>query len=262
MVFGLALVLALVFGMASTAFGANGGNFILGSLNNSATAITKLTGTVGGNPALRVSNPSTATGSTALDLQVATGKAPMKVNRTTKVTNLNADAVDGRDGSALLANNQVRADGTQTSSFIQDFTAASFTSIASKTFSAPSNGFVMITGSVSAEEDCSLSGIGNLFYGLSVDGTPVTADPGAYELSYPVECATATEINVGDSGAATAVVAVNAGTHTISLNAAEQGTGSFIYGRSVTSVFVPTGSADATPTVTTTKEAPASQNRN
>ena len=259
---GLAVILALVVGVASTAFGANGGNFILGSLNNSATAITKLTGTVGGGPALQVSNPSTATGSTALDLQVATGKAPMKVNRTTKVTNLNADAVDGRDGSTLLANNQVRADGTQTSSFIQDFTAASFTSIASKTFSAPSNGFVMITGSVSAEEDCSLSGIGNLFYGLSVDGTPVTADPGPYELSYPVQCATATEINVGDSGAATAVVAVNAGSHTISLNAAEQGTGSFIYGRSVTSVFVPTGSADATPTVTTSKEAPASQNRN
>jgi hypothetical protein len=65
---GLALMLALVFGMASTAFGANGGNFILGSLNNTATAITKLTGSVGGGPALQVSNPSTATNSTALDL--------------------------------------------------------------------------------------------------------------------------------------------------------------------------------------------------
>jgi hypothetical protein len=170
--------------------------------------------------------------------------------------------VDGRNGTTLLANNQVRADGTQTSSPIQDFTASDPTSIASKTFSAPSNGFVMITGSVSAEEDCSLSGKGNLFYGLSVDGTPVTAFPVAYELSYPVECATATEIDIGDSGAATAVVAVNAGTHTISLDAIEQGTGSFIFGRSVTSVFVPTGSADATPTVTTSTDAPANQNRN
>src|SRR5215216_6847670 len=98
---GLALMLALIFGVASTAFGANGGNFILGSLNNTATAITKLTGTVGGGPALQVSNPSTATGSTALDLQVATGKAPMKVNRTTKVTNLNSDQVDGKSANAL-----------------------------------------------------------------------------------------------------------------------------------------------------------------
>src|SRR5215218_7417443 len=97
MVFGLALVIGLVVGVTSVAFGANGGNFILGSLNNTATAITKLTGTVGGGPALQVSNPSTATGSTALDLQVASGKAPMKVNRTTKVTNLNADKVDGKD---------------------------------------------------------------------------------------------------------------------------------------------------------------------
>src|SRR5215216_5138854 len=101
MVFGLALLLALVFGMASTAFGINGGNFILGSLNNPATAITKLTGTVGGGPARQVSNPSTVTGSTALDLQVATGKAPMKVNRTTKVTNLNSDQVDGKSANAL-----------------------------------------------------------------------------------------------------------------------------------------------------------------
>jgi hypothetical protein len=98
---GSALIVALVFGMASTAFGANGGNFILGSLNNTATAITKLTGTVGGGPALQVSNPSTNTGSTALDLQVATGKAPMKVNSSTKVTNLNADKLDGQDSSTI-----------------------------------------------------------------------------------------------------------------------------------------------------------------
>src|ERR671912_816271 len=100
-VVGVAIMLGLIFGVATSAFGANGGNFILGSLNNTATAITKLTGTVGGGPALQVSNPSTATGSTALDLQVATGKAPMKVNSGTKVANLNSDKVDGLDASQL-----------------------------------------------------------------------------------------------------------------------------------------------------------------
>ena len=98
---GLAVIVALTVGVASAAFGANASHFILGSLNNTATAITKLTGTVGGGPALQVSNPSTATGSTALDLQVASGKAPMKVNRTTKVTNLNSDKLDGLDASQL-----------------------------------------------------------------------------------------------------------------------------------------------------------------
>src|SRR5918995_6748841 len=112
MVFGLALVIGLVVGVTSVAFGANGGNFILGSLNNTATAITKLTGTVGGGPALQVSNPSTATGSTALDLQVATGKAPMKVNRTTKVTNLNADRLDGKDSTQLAPILRSQQDGT------------------------------------------------------------------------------------------------------------------------------------------------------
>jgi hypothetical protein len=101
---GLAVLAGLVFGMASTALGANGGNFILGSLNNTATAITKLTGTVGGGPALHVSNPSTTTGSRALDLQVATGKAPMKVNSSTKVANLNADRLDNRDASQIGVN--------------------------------------------------------------------------------------------------------------------------------------------------------------
>jgi hypothetical protein len=87
--------------VAGAAFGTNGGKFILGSLNNTATAITKLTGTVGGGPALQVSNPSTATGSTALDLQVATGKAPMKVNSNAQVANLNSDKLDGLDASQL-----------------------------------------------------------------------------------------------------------------------------------------------------------------
>ena len=100
-VVGVAIMLGLIFGVATSAFGANGGNFILGSLNNTATAITKLTGTVGGGPALQVSNPSTVTGSTALDLQVATGKAPMKVNSATKVANLNSDQVDGKSANAL-----------------------------------------------------------------------------------------------------------------------------------------------------------------
>ena len=121
---GLAMILALLFGMASTAFGANGGNFILGSLNNTATAITKLTGTVGGGPTLRVSNPSTTIGSTALDLQVATGKAPMKVNSPTKVTNLNADKLDGKEESAFLGKTETAAnadtlDGHDSTEFLQ-----------------------------------------------------------------------------------------------------------------------------------------------
>ncbi len=54
MVFGLALVMALVLGVASMAFGANGNPFLLGK-SNVATALTKLTGNVNG-AAMQVAN--------------------------------------------------------------------------------------------------------------------------------------------------------------------------------------------------------------
>ena len=97
MVFGLALVLALMFGVASMALGATGGNFILGKAN-SAGAVTKLTSAVAG-PVLQLVNNGTSTAATALNLSVPAGKAPLKVNASAgKATNLNADKVDGSDG--------------------------------------------------------------------------------------------------------------------------------------------------------------------
>ena len=108
MVFGLALVMALVLGVATMAFGANGQNFILGKLNNAATSVTGLVGNVDGGPALRVTNPNAGTNDTALDLRVQAGEAPMKVNSTTRVANLNA-ASAGRADSAATADSATSA---------------------------------------------------------------------------------------------------------------------------------------------------------
>ena len=108
MVFGLALVMALVLGAASMAFGANGGTFILGKLNNAATAVTGLVGNVDGAAALRVTNPNSGTNDTALDLRVQAGEAPMKVNSNTRVANLNA-ASAGRADSAASADTATNA---------------------------------------------------------------------------------------------------------------------------------------------------------
>jgi hypothetical protein len=93
-----AVVTALTLVTASAAFAGSGigGVFNLG-VSNSVNAITALTGSVAG-PSLRVTNNSANAAATALNLQVATGKAPMTVNSGTKVTNLNADKVDGKDG--------------------------------------------------------------------------------------------------------------------------------------------------------------------
>jgi hypothetical protein len=101
-VFGLALVLALVFGVAAVALGATGGNFLLGKVNT-AGATSKLTSSVAG-ATLQLLNNGTGT---ALNLVVPSGKAPMTVNSSKKVANLNADELDGKDSTRLV---EARAD--------------------------------------------------------------------------------------------------------------------------------------------------------
>ncbi len=97
----VAVVVALTLATISPALAANGGNFILGVSTNTATAITQLTANIA-NPALKLVNTSTAAGATALNLQTASTKPPMTVNSSTKVANLNADTVDGKDSATLL----------------------------------------------------------------------------------------------------------------------------------------------------------------
>src|SRR3712207_6828126 len=89
---GLAVILALTVGVAGAAFGANGAQFILGQ-TNTVNTITKLVGSVVG-PSLQIDNNSTNAAAAALDLQVEAGKAPMKVNSSALVANLNADQVE------------------------------------------------------------------------------------------------------------------------------------------------------------------------
>src|SRR5215207_3509470 len=92
----LAVVAALTLAAASAAFAGSGvgGVFNLG-VTNAVDSITSLVGDVGG-PSLRINNNSTASNATALDLRVEPGNSPMKTNSATKVTNLNADQLDGQ----------------------------------------------------------------------------------------------------------------------------------------------------------------------
>ncbi len=107
---GLAIMLALVLGVATTALAGTGigATFNLGK-TNTVNAITKLVGSVAG-PSLQIDNNSTDAAATALDLQVEPGKAPMKVNSATQVANLNADKLDGQDASAFMAASTYRVD--------------------------------------------------------------------------------------------------------------------------------------------------------
>ena len=90
---GLAMILALVFGVASTALGANGEPFLLGKKNVASGVSTLIK---------RGPGP-------ALSLVVKAGQPPLKVNSQARVANLNA-ASAGRADSAESADSAARAD--------------------------------------------------------------------------------------------------------------------------------------------------------
>ncbi len=110
---GLAVMLALVVGVASTAFGANGDAWRLGRANV-ATAITKLAGAAGvDGPMVQLINNNPGTNDTALDLQVQSGEAPMSVNSSTRVSNLNADKLDGLDYTYFMRGSIYKTEGVR-----------------------------------------------------------------------------------------------------------------------------------------------------
>jgi hypothetical protein len=93
---GLALFVAL----GGPGWAATGGNFILGQANE-ATSQSTLSSTTPGNTLVLRNNATGATGS-ALYLQVPAGHAPLGVNSSTRVTNLNADKLDNFDSSVFV----------------------------------------------------------------------------------------------------------------------------------------------------------------
>jgi len=88
-------------GAATVALAAVPGDpFKLGRVNTT-NAVSSLVGNVSGSM-LTVDNDSTALGATALDLRVEPNKDPMKVDSSSRVENLNADELDGKDSAAFL----------------------------------------------------------------------------------------------------------------------------------------------------------------
>ncbi len=95
---GLAVVLAVMLGVATTALAAVPGSpFKLGKVNV-INKVTKLVGKAN-TPRLVIDNNGRGV---ALSLQVQPGSPPMQVNSTEKVAQLNADSLDGLDQDAFL----------------------------------------------------------------------------------------------------------------------------------------------------------------
>jgi hypothetical protein len=173
------------------------------------------------------------------------GKKLVKRNITRKeVRNdtLTGGQIDESTLKGLLGSADVRADGAASSRDIDNFTTVTFTNMVTKTVNAPKAGYLVIIGTLSAEDDTNFAGGGILDYRLALDGTGLTNDNFYHELS----TSSANEV-LGASGAVSAVVPVTAGPHTVSLQARERGSGSFILGRDISVVFAPNGSATMTP---------------
>jgi hypothetical protein len=118
---GVALI-TFFLGVGSAGYAATGGTFMLGN-PNSATSQTALTANNAGK-ALNITQQSTGAGATALGLNVPAGKAPFTVNSGTKVANLNADKLDGKDAAAFLgatgkAADAEKLDGLDSENFVQ-----------------------------------------------------------------------------------------------------------------------------------------------
>jgi hypothetical protein len=219
---GLTIMLALVFGVATTALAGTGigAAFNLGQ-TNTVNAVSKLVGNIAG-PSLQIDNNSTGTGATALDLQVEAGKAPMKVNANAgKATNLNADKVDGKDANGLtrvaFAQNDPRR-------IERDTTLE--TSI-----TAPSAGFLLINAGTHVEGNNSVIGF------IEVDGTPDS--PSKKETSVA-----GSEIFMTET-----VVPIAAGEHTVLFKAFSNTDATAYEDTTLSALFVPFDGSGASPSL-------------
>lgn len=161
-----------------------------------------------------------------------------------------ADIQDGTLTHLDIAD-EPKAWGAMKNTTTNDFVTSSWTPLVSKAFTTSRAAYLTVTGTLYAEDDASLTGVGRLAYDLRIDGKVVNArkvlsfaDPGA-----------------GENGAATIVVPVAKGAHTVQLVVREQGSGSFLYGGEISAVSTPTGSASGLALVAGRQVHPRTANR-
>jgi hypothetical protein len=133
--------LALFVALGGTAYAATGGTFILGQAN-SATSGTGLTSKNAGKT-LNLTQQSPKAAATALGLNVPVGRPPFMVNSNVRVDNLNADLIDGVDGSQI-----VRATGWFRESALTLADCNAPTTFATAPVTVPADGVMIVNASV------------------------------------------------------------------------------------------------------------------
>ncbi len=206
MVFGLALVLALVLGVATVALAAVPGDpFELGQTNTINNALTTLTGSNAGGSMLVVDNDSAASGARALDLRVEPGKQPLNVNAEAgKAGNLNADKLDGKGADGLVRVAFFDGIGSP-------LPKGENGTVASTQITAPAPGFLVIDAGADVRNLESQSEVFSCL--IEVDSGPF------FESARNLELNGAEGVNSDEDCSTNAVVPVSAGQHTVELAA-------------------------------------------
>ncbi len=181
--------------------------------SNTANARTTLRGDVG-SANLRIVN--THADGSPLSLVAQPGEPPLKVNRTTKVKNLNADRVDGLSAHQLIRVAHAATDSVDEAIFGGGFEA----DVLTVTVKAPRDGFLVI--------DAAIDAFGTAFddFGcrLAVDDTYVT---GTLIGSRVHSAGGDHTINSEENCSPTGVQQVTAGTHTVAFQIVGRNTVNF-----------------------------------
>lgn len=140
----------------------------------------------------------------------------------------NAHRVDG-----LHANELVRATTLSSTTFTDDFDTCAFTTLLSKTVTAPTSGILLVWGNVGAVRDVTDGNPGTLGVQVAVDATAVTTEQAVHLVDSGTR---------EGSAQATGATPVSAGSHTVDVQASQCGIGTaFIVNQSITTLFVPFG---------------------
>lgn len=139
----------------------------------------------------------------------------------------NAAKVGGLSASQL-----VRASSVTNTAVNDNFAAPNFTTLASKSATAPTKGILLVWGSITGSRDVNGPATADLNARISVDGSAATTTGGLY-----LEFGGNTEGTVNVSGA----IPVTAGSHSVELQALSLGGTEYLSQKSITTLFVPFG---------------------
>ena len=148
-------------------------------------------------------------------------------------------------GPVTAAGETPRAWGAGTSVPIDGFQSGSYANVLKKNITVAGDGALVITGTVSGYDDCSLGGTGWFSVRLGLDTTAVwdTSDFQGVTANCGATVSSKRLIVIAQSAsvAVTATVSVSAGDHVVKLQARELGGGSFITSRGLSVSFLPAG---------------------